>query len=141
MKNPLLPLLSLVLLGAACAPSPEKKVELLQQEVMALHDSAMANMGTLYSNRKQLTYLRDSVQVQDTLARQSLTTGITHLVKADEEMMQWMRAYRAPEGKPAPEALQYLQQEKEKIAQVQESITQSLRAADSLNTLYSNTPK
>ncbi|ALJ01471.1 hypothetical protein [Rufibacter tibetensis] len=141
MKNPLLPLLSLVLLGAACSPSPQKKVEVLQQEVLALHDSAMAKMGALYSNRKQLTYLRDSVVVQDTQAKQSLATGISNLVQADEQMMQWMRAYRSPEGKSPEEALPYLQQEKDKIEKVRVSISQSLQTADSLNSLYSNPSK
>jgi Mg2+ and Co2+ transporter CorA len=141
MKSSALPLFFLMMGCLACSPSPEKKVETLQQEVLALHDSAMANMGTLYTHRKELTYLRDSVVVQDTLAQRSLTKGIAALVLADEQMMQWMRAYRNPEGKPAEEALTYLQQEKDKIEEVRQVIAQSLRSADSLNSLYRNTSK
>ncbi|RNI21821.1 hypothetical protein EFB08_21995 [Rufibacter latericius] len=111
-------------------------MEVLQQEVLALHDSAMAKMGVLYSRRKELTYLKDSVVVQDSSAQKSLRGGISDLVRADERMMQWMRAYRSPEGKAPQEALDYLQQEKIKIEEVRQAIAQSLQAADSLNSLY-----
>ncbi|WP_207431980.1 hypothetical protein [Sabulibacter ruber] len=141
MTKSLLPLFSLALLGWACAPSSEKKVEKMQQEVLALHDSAMANMDTLYSSRKALTYLRDSVVTQDTVAKRNLTQGISNLAQADEEMMQWMRSYRNPDEKKPEEALTYLQQEKVKIEQVRKAISESLKAADSLHTHYSNNPK
>ncbi len=136
MKTSRLPLFFLALVLASCAPSPEKKVEVLQTEVLALHDSAMAKMGDLYSRRKELAYLKDSVVVQDTLARRSLTNGISDLVRADERMMQWMHGYKSPEGKVPDEALSYLQQEKVKIEEVRRAIAQSLRSADSLNSLY-----
>ncbi|WP_125077835.1 hypothetical protein [Rufibacter latericius] len=136
MKTSWLPVLSLMTWCSACVPSPEKKVEVLQQEVLALHDSAMAKMGVLYSRRKELTYLKDSVVVQDSSAQKSLRGGISDLVRADERMMQWMRAYRSPEGKAPQEALDYLQQEKIKIEEVRQAIAQSLQAADSLNSLY-----
>ncbi|WP_181304041.1 hypothetical protein [Rufibacter sp. XAAS-G3-1] len=141
MKTSVFPLFLLALGCGACAPSPEKKVEALQQEVLALHDSAMAHMGTLYTHRKELTYLKDSVMMQDTSAQRSLAHGVSDLVEADEQMMQWMRAYRNPEGKSPEEALTYLQQEKDKIEEVRRSIAQSLRAADSLNSLYRNPSK
>ncbi|WP_205499893.1 hypothetical protein [Rufibacter psychrotolerans] len=142
MKNSLLCLLALALAGAACSPSPQKEAELLQQEVLALHDSAMAQMGTLYSSRKELAYLRDSAGVgQDSAARQSLSRGITGLEQSDEAMMQWMRAYRNPEDKQPQEARAYLQQEKVKIEKVRDAIAQSLRTADSLRTQYSNPTK
>ncbi|MBC3540086.1 hypothetical protein ACFSC6_17015 [Rufibacter sediminis] len=141
MKISWLPVFLLAIWSVSCSPSPEKKVEVLQQEVLTLHDSAMAKMGELYTRRKELTYLKDSVVVQDTAARRSLTTGISDLMQSDEHMMQWMRQYRNPDGKAPEEALQYLQQEKVKIQEVRHSITQSLRAADSLNSLYRNPSK
>jgi hypothetical protein len=138
MKTPLAFLLTLLV--AACAPSPQKKVEVLQQEVLALHDSAMAKMGTLYTGRKQLTYLKDSVVTKDTAAQQQLAQQINALVQADEHMMQWMRAYRNPDGKQPEEALLYLQTQKAKIEQVRQEIELTLKASDSLAALYS-TPK
>ncbi|GAB2532280.1 hypothetical protein [Rufibacter soli] len=138
MKTPLAFLLTLLV--AACAPSPQKKVEVLQQEVLALHDSAMAKMGTLYTGRKQLTYLKDSVVTKDTAAQQQLAQQINALVQADEHMMQWMRAYRNPDGKQPEEALLYLQTQKAKIDQVRKEIELTLKASDSLAAHYS-TPK
>jgi Mg2+ and Co2+ transporter CorA len=138
MKTPLAFLLTLLM--AACAPSPQKKVEVLQQEVLALHDSAMAKMGILYTGRKQLTYLKDSVVTKDTAAQQQLAQQINALVQADEHMMQWMRAYRNPDGKQPEEALLYLQTQKAKIEQVRQEIEITLKVSDSLAALYS-TPK
>ncbi|RNI31919.1 hypothetical protein EFA69_05255 [Rufibacter immobilis] len=141
MKNLRLALFGFALLGSACSPSPQQKVDTLQQEVLALHDSAMAKMGALYAGRKDLAYLKDSVLVQDTLAQRSLTTGIDHLARADEGMMQWMRAYRNPDDQAPEEALRYLEEEKVKIEKVRQEIAQSLRAADSLKAHYRNTSK
>lgn len=130
----------LSLLGmAACSPSPQKKVEVLQQEVLDLHDSAMAKMGALYTERKELTYLKDSVVTGDTAVQRQLAQQIEALVQADEHMMQWMRAYRNPEGKQPEEALLYLQAEKTKIEQVRQEIDQTLRASDSLAAKYKKT--
>ncbi|WP_048919795.1 putative periplasmic lipoprotein [Rufibacter radiotolerans] len=139
MKNPWVLWLCLLVM-AACAPSPQKKVEVLQQEVLALHDSAMAKMGALYTGRKELTFLKDSVITKDTSAQQQLARQINALVQADEHMMQWMRAYRIPEGKKPEEALTYLQAEKTKIEQVRQEIEKTLRTSDSLAAHY-RTPK
>lgn len=138
MKQSFLFVLGLALF--ACSPSPQKKVEDLQHEVIALHDSAMAKMGALYNGRKELTYLRDSVVVQDTAAQRQLSHQIEKLVQADEAMMQWMRAYRNPDGQQPNAALPYLQQEKVKIEQVRQDIDLSLKTADSLALVY-RTPK
>lgn len=107
---------------------------------MALHDSAMAKMGALYTGRKELTFLKDSVITKDTSAQQQLARQINALVQADEHMMQWMRAYRIPEGKKPEEALTYLQAEKTKIEQVRQEIEKTLRTSDSLAAHY-RTPK
>jgi len=122
--------------GVSCAPSAEKKAEALQTEVMAQHDSAMAKMGALFNSRKGLALLKDSLPDSDSLAQQALTKGISDLALADERMMQWMRAYRAPNVAAPDSALPYLTKEKVKIEIVRQNIEQSLEEAKKLFTQY-----
>ncbi len=117
---------------AGCAPSEEQMAKELETEVIALHDSVMANMGDLYNSRKELAALKDSLLADDTLLQQKFDAGIAQLAEADEQMMQWMRNYKAPDLKQPAEAVPYLQQEKEKMEKVQQNIEQSLQHAQDL---------
>ncbi|MGV3538450.1 MAG: hypothetical protein ACO1OQ_01480 [Rufibacter sp.] len=136
MRKLILVLGAVALLQAGCGSTKRKQVEALREEVMSLHDSTMANMGDLYTQRKTLEQLLESTEAKDTAARHALEKGIFELASADEAMMQWMRAYSPPDFQDLEKAQAYLQQEKESIKQIDVHIKQSLESADSLATLY-----
>jgi Mg2+ and Co2+ transporter CorA len=135
MIKRLLYLLALpLILTTACqsGPSEAEQKEKLESDVMALHDEAMAEMGTIYRLRRELTSLRDSLQNQatDTAATQQLTCEITQLEVADEAMMNWMRRYKAPtEEQPPKEAISYLQQQQTKMEQVKHLMDSTITVA------------
>ncbi|WP_153042860.1 hypothetical protein [Rufibacter ruber] len=131
-------LIAVVLMGTACEPSAQNQAKTLHEEVMALHDSSMAKMGDLYTHRKELLRLQDSLPAADSARQRGVRYGVSKLLEADEHMMQWMRAYRVPDLQKPKEALLYLQDEREKIQKVRQEIEQSLKVADSLSAQLTN---
>lgn len=108
----------------------EQKAE-LQQQVMAVHDSAMAEMDNIFKLRRQLRILRDSLQLQqaDTALVSSFGKEIKGLNMADESMMGWMRNYKAPDTLQHEQAMQYLQLELKKINRVKTVMDSTLESA------------
>ena len=114
--------------------APEKtQVDLLKDEVMAKHDSAMAQYGELYLQRKRLSQQADSLPDSSHAMKEQYGKAILALIKADDAMMAWMRTYQAPDSLSQEAALQYLQKEKQEIEVVQQQILQSLAQAKALN--------
>lgn len=105
-------------------------VSALKNRVMAVHDTAMAKMGTMVKLKKQINIIADSI---------SQASGDTNLVKmakqytkrldfADSSMMRWMREYEDPSTKDMNEAdaLKYLQVEYIKVEKVAANIDQAI---------------
>ncbi|MBB6611746.1 hypothetical protein H7F15_11910 [Pontibacter sp. Tf4] len=133
MKKPLL-LLSLsvaLLTGCNTGPTEAEQKAQLEQHVMAVHDSAMADMGQIFKLRKNLRTLRDTLATQqtDTTVLLQLQENITSLSKADEAMMDWMRNYKAPDSLQHQQAMDYLNQELQKIEKVKTTMDSSINAA------------
>ncbi|MHA6248294.1 hypothetical protein ACXYMU_10185 [Pontibacter sp. CAU 1760] len=133
-------LLALPALLWAC--SPDKKQEedqagMLETEVMAVHDEAMAKMGDLYKMRRSLRSLRDTLAVRqaDSATLKTLQQQIDDLNQADEVMMGWMRNYQAPDSLQQKEAVLYLEQELKKVKRVKIVMDSTLGAAQ---TMYKN---
>lgn len=133
MKKPIL-LLSFafaLLTGCNTGPSAKEQKTELQQHVMAVHDTAMADMGQIFKLRKSLRALRDTLATQQTdsatlLLLQQHITGLNH---ADEAMMNWMRNYKAPDTLQHEQAMQYLNQELQKIERVKTTMDSTIAAA------------
>jgi predicted RNase H-like nuclease (RuvC/YqgF family) len=122
MKHWLLYLVA-ILAFSACGNKEndaQQAQDALETEVMALHDEAMADMGKIYRLRRNLSSLRDTLQAQsgDTATINLLTRRIQELNDADEAMMDWMRRYQAPDTLAHDQAMNYLQEEHEKMARV-----------------------
>lgn len=133
MKKPFLLLSFSVALLTGCNTGPteaEQKTE-LEQHVMAVHDSAMADMGQIFKLRKNLRALRDTLATRqtDSTVLLQLQKNITSLSKADEAMMNWMRHYKAPDTLQHEQAMQYLNQELQKIERVKITMDSSINAA------------
>ncbi|GAA4302831.1 hypothetical protein [Nibribacter koreensis] len=114
--------------------APEKtQVDLLKDEVMATHDSAMAKYGELYLERKRLSQQADSLPNGNVALKEQYGKTILELIKADDAMMQWMRSYQAPDSLSQDAAMQYLQKEKQEIEAIQQQIQKSLAQAKALD--------
>ncbi len=101
---------------------------LLAEEVMAIHDSAMAKMTTMHELRLHLQATDDnSVSAADRAA------AVAQLQEAHRAMMQWMRDYRPPQTDSAfAGARPYLLAEKEKIFLVGAMIDDAIEHAETL---------
>lgn len=114
--------------------SPEKtRVDLLKDQVMAKHDTAMAKYGELYLERKRLSQQADSLPNNNVVLKEQYGKTILELIKADDAMMQWMRSYQDPDSLSEDAAVQYLQKEKQEIEVIQQQIQRSLAQAKTLN--------
>lgn len=113
-------------LFAACTNKPSP-VEMLEKDVMQIHDDVMPKMADIHQSRKRLQIAleqgADSTQVFDLLR---------DLDEADEAMMVWMNEYQ-PLRENVEESIKisYFKNEKTKIEHVEELISNSISAVDS----------
>ena len=102
-----------LLLAGAC--NNNKEVEALKAETMRIHDEAMKDMGPMNARSRQL---KKEMTELDSLSprRDSLFKIVSAMEKAEEEMMDWMKNYKAPgDDMPKEEAIKYLQEQKAAI--------------------------
>ncbi|MCG8475184.1 MAG: hypothetical protein MI784_06895 [Cytophagales bacterium] len=114
--------------------SPEQAAEqALFQEVMAIHDSIMPEMGTIMKYKRQLKKENDSLSALSGTKSQTtiLNKKIRLLDSADKAMMHWMHAFDSKKtvNHPHEEIMKYLNGEKEKIQQVKKLMEESIRKA------------
>ncbi len=128
----------LLLTGCMSGPSEEEQKEALEKTVMDVHDEAMAKMGTIHQLRRQLQHLQDSLKTKtaDTATTGLVRQNVAALDKADEAMMSWMHQYKTPDTLQHEQAMQYLQEQKTKIDQVQSQMDSSIAAARELARKY-----
>lgn len=120
-----------LLTGCNSGTQEAEQKAVLQEQVMAVHDSAMAEMDNIFKLRRNLRILRDSLEVQreDTALLSPLGREIKGLNIADASMMDWMRNYKAPDTLQHEQAMQYLQLELQKINRVKTIMDSTLESA------------
>ena len=108
------------------------KIEALKEEVIAVHDEAMARMGEIMQLKKQLQTKAEA----DTTA--GIRQTIQNLEAADAAMMDWMRNFKfqltedtneAADTTHAAAKIEYLQQEKEKMKTIDQKMVEAIEAA------------
>ncbi len=145
MKNFFLKLLYALLVGSllvSCASKNQETTDdateesttalsALKDEVMAVHDEAMAKMGEMQTLESDIkTHLSGLDSAENASIIEEGMQKVQALSQASEGMMQWMRNYEPPSSEtPQAEAEAYLQQQKEAVTKVQEAIDQSLEEA------------
>lgn len=117
----------------SCGPSKEvrqkKELEKLALEVMDAHDRTMADYGKIRPLTKNLLELE--VVQTDSIIKKELIDASLALEKADDDMMNWMHNYKAPEDfLPFEEKKAYYLDEKAKIEGIEK---QTNRAMDRAN--------
>jgi hypothetical protein len=115
------------------AKNPEDS---LFQDVMDLHDEAMAKMGKLAGYRKQFGSKIDSLQKVKSSAKESLTKKYNaiseHLKQAEDKMNTWMDEFSIDSAQDdTKRRIEYLASEKAKVSKVKDEIFSALSKADS----------
>jgi hypothetical protein len=136
-KLQFIPLL-LIMLIAGCSgkkrsENAPKSWDDLKSEVMAVHDEIMPKMGKLMALKKQIDEKIGKLEAEDPDAEQlqQLRNISTSLENSHDKMMQWMREYNPNfEGMVEQEIMEYLDMQKQKIKDVGEMTSQSIKKAE-----------
>ncbi|MEL6133695.1 MAG: hypothetical protein AAFR59_10060 [Bacteroidota bacterium] len=136
MKNIkyIIPFLALSFIFFACDDG-KKQVSELRDQVMDVHDEAMAHiidMKIMKKNLEKQLEMGNADGTLDSAMTVQLHTGIEALEKADDHMMQWMRNFEAPDNLPTDEALAYLNDQLKDIQLVNEEVNESMAIAKPL---------
>ncbi|MFN4147273.1 MAG: viral A-type inclusion protein [Runella sp.] len=131
--------LALAILAASCQQDKEK-FNKAEKEVFAIHDEVMPKMDQIVKLRsevsKEITTLDSLLNLKnDEPLQQRKATALeisSLLLKADEGMMGWMRAYNRDSlmALPSDEALKALEVEKTKITEVRNLMLESIEKAE-----------
>ena len=143
--NKTLTLFTLLLINLTACVDPKAEQKKLQEEVMAVHDSLMMDMGKLSNSKEKLSLILtklDSIKTsQSSLDTSNLKTTIfdakLSLTKADDAMMDWMNGFNPDyTNKSEQEVEVYLKNQKTKIEEVKTLFKNSLFTSDSIITKY-----
>jgi len=109
------------------------EVETLLASTMAVHDSAMVDMGAM--NRVGRALKRELAALDSLAPRaDAIRTVLRDIKKAEDDMFAWMRTYEAPKADvPAAEALRYLRGQHAAISQNHRDIRAATEAGNNLN--------
>jgi hypothetical protein len=118
----------LLALATSCQNQEIVKNRALAEEVMAVHDEAMAKMTQMHELRLQLEGRAGGGDPE-----QEIGVAIEALQQAHRQMMTWMREYRPPKTDEAlQQAGDYLLDERDKIQLVSDAIATSIDRAERL---------
>ena len=116
--------------------TPKNPEDSLFQDVMDLHDQAMAKMGKLAGYQKAFTSKIDSLNKVKSSARATLTKEYgdirASLKQAEDKMNTWMHEFSIDTLQDdAKRRISYLESEKSKVIAVKDEILSVLSTADS----------
>jgi hypothetical protein len=130
MKNSILAI-ALMLVFAACNNNKEQEKKLFD-EVIKLHDEAMADNGRVMDNKARLDSLlklNSMPGVKDTAAEKAQIRLLNaKLVAADDAMMDWMHKFEPDyKGKPHDEVVKYMEANKKHLKKVDEQLNMAIK--------------
>lgn len=122
---------------AACKDEGKKKIDDLQDKVMAVHDEVMPKMGDLMKYKKQLKAKIDTLTSQGLEENEAkiaqMEEAIMDLDNSHEQMMGWMREYNPDfEGMVKEEVMEYLDDQMGKIENVGTMTNSAIKEAQKL---------
>ena len=101
--------------------------EQLYKEVMEIHDAVMPKMSEINRVKRQLQDLYEVDNSKDDAVKTKLNFSIDELIAAENSMMDWMKAFKAPKTTDSDEhVVSYLKEEKLKISRVSDQMLSSL---------------
>lgn len=106
----------------------QKKLENLQKETNDLHDQAMKDMADMDRSARAIKeFMKTATLSQEDSVKYA---GVLAAVgTAENNMMTWMTQYQEPAGKPAAEAIQYLEAQKTVLLKSRKEINDATEAA------------
>ncbi len=124
-------LTAFVLFLAACDDGSKKQIETLKKETMDVHDEAMKDLADMNRVSRQL---KDYLTVATMTPEQSeqFTATLAAIEKADDDMTAWMGSYEDPKGQEPAAAIQYLQEQKQKMEKNRDDIRAAIAAGKKL---------
>lgn len=130
MKKSIIILTTLII---GCNNGENQKLEVLQDEVMAIHDVVMPKMGEIMSLKEQLNTslaANDSTKANYGAVKVASDSLTNLLTEADNKMMDWMDEYNADTLKAisVEDGIKYLMDEKSKITAVKELTDKNIEA-------------
>ena len=137
MKNSVFVAIALFSCLFACS-SQSKENEKLHEEVIAIHDEVMPEMGKVKSLQTNLLKNVNELMMEDSLTHsekiQTLITTASELDEAYENMFVWMRQFKTDyESMTTEDANTYLKQQKELVGKVNADIKEAIAKGEALN--------
>jgi hypothetical protein len=137
MKNKLI--IALLLFAFTACKDSKKEEKALENQVMDLHEKVMGQGETAMQNKMKLDTLilkKDSVKEVypslDTSAENKTIRDLSsQIIKADDQMSDWMHQYNPDfSGKPHEEIIQYLNQQKKIVTQINAQYNSVIQASN-----------
>lgn len=101
--------------------------QVLYNEVMKIHDEAMARMDEMYRIKRELQQQIKQDPALTAEKRNAMEKRIVELDSASESMMAWMRTFKPlPDTADEEEAKKYLDSEMVRVKKVRERILRAL---------------
>lgn len=127
-------LLAIFLIFSFAACNDNESEEILQAQIIEIHDELMLKGETIMATKESLTKLTASAQTTnnislDTEAFYKKTNALNYsLTKADEAMMKWMSNYNPDFGtKNHNQIMEYLNKQKNDLIKVQTQTNLALK--------------
>jgi len=130
--------IALLLIFTACKDT-KKDEKALESQVMDLHEQVMGDGEKAMQNKMQLDTLmmkKDSIKKAypnlDTSAESKTMRSLSsRIVKADDRMSDWMHNYNPDfRGKPHDEVMNYLDQQKKIVSQINKQYNSVIQASN-----------
>ncbi len=124
--------LILGMLSCQSASDPNKEQEkAVLNDIMAVHDKVMPEMGKL--NQMRQTLYIDAKRVTDARLKQTYIAAADSLETADEAMMDWMGQFKGSfEGMTHEQIMAYLNEQNVKVRAMQATFDKHLENAKNL---------
>jgi len=124
-------ILATIFIFGSCAHSDNPERNKAYDDMMAIHDEVMPEMGTIYKLEKGLKKKIMNTTNPDSLAIMNNT--LKRLSESGEGMMDWMHKLDIP-GKKVPDtdAIAYFKKETSKISAVSKQMKESISSSKAL---------
>lgn len=126
--------LGLIIFLNACGPDLVEENKKMREQLIAVHDEVMPQMGNLKSLEKKATQEIEGLSTQepvDSLKIENLKSLAYDLDQAYEGMFIWMRQYEPEDGDKKPEEIKaYLEEQMVMVTEVNKKMKDALERAE-----------
>jgi len=127
-------ILSAVFMLNSCGPNLEEENKKMREELLAVHDEVMPQMGKLKSFEKKANQKLEELNTQvpvDSTEVEKFKNLAVRLNSAYEGMFVWMRQYDTEDGEKDPITVKtYLEEQMIQVTEVNQSIKNALLEAE-----------